>query len=136
MSSFLAGLVLFIIPSSRDRSRSCPGRYDETYNLRAPGYAIERVKQPDSNPLAASRYSCIYWVDHLYDWNSISGANHKADLQDGGMVDVFIRQKYLYWLEALSLCRSMSEGVLSIAKLEALIQVILGLAMLSMYGLC
>ena len=42
------------------------------------------------------------------------------------MVDVFVRKKYLYWLEALSLCRSMSEGVLSMAKLEALTQVILG----------
>jgi hypothetical protein len=52
------------------------------------------------------------------------------------MVDVFVRKKYLYWLEALSLCKSMSEGVLSMAKLEALIQVILGPAMLSMYGSC
>ena len=52
------------------------------------------------------------------------------------MVDVFVRKKYLYWLEALSLCKSMSEGVLSMAKLEALIQVILILAMLSIYGSC
>jgi hypothetical protein len=76
------------------------------------------------------RYSCIYWVDHLCDWNANSYANHRFDLQDGGAVDVFIRKKYLYWLEALSLYRSMSEGVLSIAKLDALIQVILGPAML------
>lgn len=37
------------------------------------------------------------------------------------MVDVFVRKKYLYWLEALSLCKSMSEGVLLMAKLETLI---------------
>jgi len=97
----------------------------DIYSLHALGYPIERVKQPDPDPLAASRYSCIYWVDHLCDWNSNSYANHKVDLQDGGIVDVFVRKKYLYWLEALSLCRSMSEGVLSMAKLEALIQVIL-----------
>jgi hypothetical protein len=39
---------------------------------------------------------------------------------------MFIKTKYLHWLEALSLCRSMSKGVLSMAKLEAVIQVILG----------
>jgi hypothetical protein len=39
----------------------------DIYNLRAPGYAIEWVKQPDPDPLAASRYSCIYWVNHLCD---------------------------------------------------------------------
>jgi hypothetical protein len=108
----------------------------DVYSLRALGYPIERVKQPDPDPLAVSRYSCIYWVDHLCDWNSNSCANHKVDLQDGGMVDVFVRKKYLYWLEALSLCRSMSEGVLSMAKLEALIQVILRPAILSIYGSC
>jgi hypothetical protein len=107
----------------------------DIYNLRALGYPIERIELPKLDPLAASRYSCIYWVDHLYDWNSNSYANYKVDLQDGGIVDVFIRNKYLYWLEALSLCRSMSEGVLLMAKLEALIQVILRLAMLSICGL-
>jgi NACHT domain/Heterokaryon incompatibility protein (HET) len=106
----------------------------DIYSLCALGYPIERVKQPDPDPLAVSRYSCIYWVDHLCDWNSNSYTNHKVDLQDGGIVDVFVRKKYLYWLEALSLCRSMSKGVLSMAKLEALIQVILGPAMLSMYS--
>jgi hypothetical protein len=100
----------------------------DIYSLRALGYPIERVKQPDPDPLAASRYSCIYWVGHLCDWNSHSYTNQRVDLQDGGTIEDFVRKKYLYWLEALSLCRSMSEGVLSMAKLETLIQVILGSA--------
>src|SRR5205814_204663 len=41
----------------------------DIYSLRVLGYSIERVEQPDPDPLAASRYSCIYWVDHLCDWN-------------------------------------------------------------------
>ena len=41
-----------------------------------------------------------------------------------------MRKKYLYWLEALSLCRGISDGVVSMAKLEALLQVILRLVML------
>jgi len=39
----------------------------DIYNLRALGYPIERVKQPDPDLLAVLRYSCIYWVDHLCD---------------------------------------------------------------------
>ncbi|KAF2193662.1 WD40 repeat-like protein [Zopfia rhizophila CBS 207.26] len=90
----------------------------DIYNLRRLGYPIERIEQQDPDPLAVSRYSCIYWVNHLCD----SCANHGVDLRDGGAVDEFVRKKFLYWLEALSLCRSMSHGVVSMAKLEALIQ--------------
>ena len=107
----------------------------DMYGLRALGYPIKQVKQPSLDPLAASRYSCIYWVDHLCDWNPSSSTNYKVDLQDGGAVDSFLRKKYLYWLEALSLCKSMSEGVLSMAKLEALIQVIYRSATLCLYML-
>ncbi|KAF2785655.1 beta transducin-like protein HET-D2Y, partial [Melanomma pulvis-pyrius CBS 109.77] len=94
----------------------------DMYSLGTLGYPAERVKQPDPDPLAASRYSCIYWVDHLCDWNSSSSIDYSVNLQDGGAVHSFIREKYLYWLEALSLCKSMSEGLVSITKLEALIQ--------------
>jgi hypothetical protein len=96
----------------------------DIYRLRAPGYPIEQVKPPDSDPLQASRYSCIYCIRHLCDSISSPDAIQTADLQDGGKVDIFVRNKFLYWLEALSLCKGMSEGLLSMAKLDALIQVI------------
>ncbi|KAF2466664.1 uncharacterized protein BDR25DRAFT_359180, partial [Lindgomyces ingoldianus] len=94
----------------------------DIYSLGALGYPIERVKQPDPDPLAASRYSCIYWVDHLCDWNSNSCAKHGVDLQDSSAIKEFVRKNYLYWLEALSLCRSMSNSVVSMGKLKALLQ--------------
>jgi hypothetical protein len=98
----------------------------DIYGLGALGYPIEQVAQPDPDPLAVSRYACIYWIDHLClcDWNPSSSENYK-DLQDGGILDRFLREKYLYWLEALSLCKSMSKGVLSMTKLETLMQVII-----------
>jgi NACHT domain len=95
----------------------------DIYGLCAPGFPIDLVEQPDSNPLAAADYSCVYWVDHLCDWDSSKSAKHTDDLQDGGAVDKFLKQKYLHWLEGLSLRRSISEGVLSMAKLEGLLQV-------------
>ncbi|OCL04248.1 beta transducin-like protein HET-E2C*40 [Glonium stellatum] len=83
----------------------------DVYGLGAPGFPIDQVKQPDSDPLSPARYSCIYWINHLLDCNPTKNATN--DLQDGGSVDKFLRQSYLYWLEALSLYRSMSEGVVS-----------------------
>ena len=94
----------------------------DMYGLVAPGFPVDRVPVSVRDPLTTIRYSCIYWVDHLYDLNSNS-TSHGIDSQDKGAIENFIRTKYLYWLEALSLCRSMSEGVLAIAKLNALAQV-------------
>jgi WD40 repeat protein len=45
------------------------------------------------------------------------------DLQDAVTVYDFLRKKYLYWLESLSLLRSISEGVTAVRKLEALVVV-------------
>ena len=105
----------------------------DMYSLGALGFPAEQVQRPDPDPLAASRYSCIYWIDHLSDWNSSSSADHSVDLQDGGIVHEFMRKKYLYWLEALSLCKSMSKAMVSVAKLEAIVQVFLRSAILDMY---
>ncbi|KAF1960416.1 WD40 repeat-like protein [Byssothecium circinans] len=98
----------------------------DMYNLGAPGYPIERVVLPDPDPLEKIRYSTVYWVDHLQSCSSVATTRHLIDLQDGGIIDGFLRRKYLYWLEALSLCKSMPKGVASMAKLEALIQKITG----------
>ncbi|KAF2686634.1 hypothetical protein K458DRAFT_362825 [Lentithecium fluviatile CBS 122367] len=94
----------------------------DMYGLDAPGYPAEQIETPDPDPLAASRYPCIYWIDHLCDWNPGPSAEDNIDLQDGGAVDSFLRQRYLYWIEALSLCKSMSKGVVLMAKLEFFMQ--------------
>jgi len=92
----------------------------DIYRLGAPGLLIDQVKKPDPDPLSPAQYSCVYWADHLFDCGL--SRNITDDLKDGGLVDNFLRRNYLHWLEALSLCKSLSEGVLSMAKLEALIQ--------------
>ncbi len=93
----------------------------DVYSLGAPGFPIDRVEQPEPDPLAKIRYSCIYWVDHLHDCDPTR--NTTDVLQDGGSVDKFLRRSYLYWLEVLSLERSISQGILSMAKLKDLLQV-------------
>ncbi|KAF2137698.1 uncharacterized protein K452DRAFT_353384, partial [Aplosporella prunicola CBS 121167] len=93
----------------------------DMYDLKELGYPAEKIRQPNPDPLAASRYACFYWIDHLID----------SDLNDGGSVDTFLTQKYLYWLESLSLFKDMSKGIDSITKLEKLVQKTLNLVKLS-----
>jgi hypothetical protein len=95
----------------------------DMYCLQELGVLIEEVKQPDLDPLALLRYSCIYWVDHLCKSDPVCSATYKQDIQDEGAVHAFLRENYLHWLEALSLCRSMAKGVLSIANLQSLVKV-------------
>jgi hypothetical protein len=100
----------------------------DMYGLVAVGYSIDKVQIPPHDPLATMRYSCIYWVDHLYNAvsNSVSSntSGYHESLKDGSATHIFFKKRYLYWLEALSLCKSMSAGVTSMARLEALLQVI------------
>jgi hypothetical protein len=44
-------------------------------------------------------------------------------LQAADVVNDFLRKKYLYWLEGLSLCKSVGKGVVLMEKLWSLMQV-------------
>ncbi|KAH6642109.1 vegetative incompatibility protein HET-E-1 [Boeremia exigua] len=94
----------------------------DIYSLEALGFAIEDVRPPKPDPLAALRYPCVYWIDHLYDSKPESWADSSGNLQVTSAINKFIRRKYLYWLEGLSLCRSIGKGVVSIAKLCSLVK--------------
>jgi hypothetical protein len=93
----------------------------DIYGLVTPGHPIDQVNKPCPDPLAAVRYSCAYWIDHLE--GCCHTKNAEDDLQDSGLVGLFFRQDYLHWLEALSLSRSLSKGVASMLKLEGLLKV-------------
>ncbi|KAJ5752222.1 hypothetical protein N7520_009139 [Penicillium odoratum] len=41
-------------------------------------------------------YASIYWVDHLQD--SGCGQALISNFEEGGVVDIFLQQKYIHWL--------------------------------------
>ncbi|KAF2866591.1 NACHT domain-containing protein [Massariosphaeria phaeospora] len=94
----------------------------DMYSLKALGFSIKDVELPNSDPLAASRYPCIYWIDHLCDSKPKSWAKDVSDVQVVA-VSVFLQKRYLYWLEGLSLCNSVGRGIVSMTKLWSLVQV-------------
>jgi hypothetical protein len=61
------------------------------------------------------QYACLYWVQHLQ--------RIEAQLHDNGKVHNFLRNGLLYWLEALSLMRKTSKGILAINSLESMVLV-------------
>jgi hypothetical protein len=93
----------------------------DIFNIQFPGFPAKDVKSPSPNPLAAARYACVYWVDHLQ--GSERNETYELSLNERGNVDKFLQQKYLHWLEALSILGSVSNGIQAIQRLLLLIEV-------------
>jgi hypothetical protein len=93
----------------------------DIFDIKLPGLSVKAVPQPDPNPLAPAEYACVYWADHLENCNPIACDN--GNFAVGGTIDLFLQQKYLHWLEALSLLNSVTEGVIAMLKLDALLLV-------------
>ncbi|KAJ5519970.1 hypothetical protein N7463_000423 [Penicillium fimorum] len=92
----------------------------DIYGLKSPGFPIDQVKQPDPDPLAAVRYSCLYWLDHLQHCHEHGDMIN--DLRQDGPVEEFFKQRYLFWLEAISLMRHIPEGIVAMVKLDRFLQ--------------
>ncbi|KAF7554441.1 hypothetical protein G7Z17_g2906 [Cylindrodendrum hubeiense] len=93
----------------------------DIYDLQELGTLIDDVSTPEPDPLGASAYACVYWVDHLEASDSPENLKTGEDLEDEGTVYVYLREKYLYWLEALSLLHSLSRGIKAVEKLDAIV---------------
>ena len=90
------------------------------YDLPDPGVQMHEVRVPNHDPLAGIRYSCIYWTRHLCDASSGPAGFADEDLE---RINRIIRSSFLYWLEAVALCRAMSEGIVWFQKLERAVKV-------------
>ncbi|PHH49541.1 Vegetative incompatibility protein HET-E-1 [Ceratocystis fimbriata CBS 114723] len=88
----------------------------DIYGLQAPGCLIDEVSVPEPNPLAPIQCFCIFWADHLCE----AAADDGVDVNDG--ILAFFNEKYLQWLEALSLLRSISSAGRTMENLAPFLQ--------------
>ena len=86
------------------------------------GFRPMDITPPKPDPLAKIRYSCVFWADHLCFENGESPAC-KQELTDDGRVFEFLKERFLCWLESLSLLGNLSDGVQSIRRLLHIAQV-------------
>jgi hypothetical protein len=96
----------------------------DIYKLGRPEILVKDIMPPHPDPLAAVRYSCIYWIDHLLS-SSNKTPNYQNELSDNGAIFDFFKKHFLYWLEGLSLFHSFSSSILSIRRLRDALQVYL-----------
>jgi hypothetical protein len=89
------------------------------YNLDF-GFKAKNTSPPNPDPLAPIRYSCVFWADHLLNGET---REWKEVLADDGAVFSFLKERFLRWLESLSLLGKLSEGVLLIRRLLHALQV-------------
>jgi hypothetical protein len=90
------------------------------FDIKLPGFSVKDIGKPSPNPLAVAEYACVYWVGHLQE----SELNQASELsRDRDCINVFLQQKYLHWLEALSILGSVSDGIQAMRRLETLIEV-------------
>ena len=78
----------------------------DIFQIKFPGFPIEKVIPPSPNPLAAAEYACVYWVDHLH--HSRCQKRNDMSVDEIACVGDFLQTKYLHWLEALSVLGCLS----------------------------
>ncbi|KAH8800337.1 hypothetical protein F5884DRAFT_891236 [Xylogone sp. PMI_703] len=86
------------------------------YDIPYSGCPSGDIKPPNPDPLVAIRYSCIFWIDHLCEFDNQS-SNRGEELPEYEAAFTFFKEHLLHWLESLSLIRTLSAGVVSIKKL-------------------
>jgi hypothetical protein len=92
------------------------------YDLSHWGFKSKAIISPDPDPLAPMQYSCVFWLDHLRDTVKENPANSNSLC---GLGFNFLQLHFLHWLESLSLLHKLTDGILSVKELLAVIKVCL-----------
>ncbi|KAI1068485.1 hypothetical protein LB507_004342 [Fusarium sp. FIESC RH6] len=82
----------------------------DMYNLVCPGVSIEDaiLNRPDPDPLEGLVYACVFWAEHLQLAYELFDQKKSGEgLPSLNPAHDFIAEKFLFWLEALSLCGSI-----------------------------
>ncbi|RYP58994.1 hypothetical protein DL770_010308 [Monosporascus sp. CRB-9-2] len=93
------------------------------YGLPRLGMPVDEVKTPNPDPLAGIQYSCVHWANHFCDVDPSDSHYQEKGGQAAEIIYRFIGSYFLYWMEAVALLRSMSDGVASIGRLDGLLKV-------------
>ena len=89
----------------------------DLYGLGETTIMMQDISAPTSSALDIIRYSCIYWVYHLHQSQSLRQPEKKDEIVP--LVARFLKEKYIYWLEAMGLLRLVSEAIAAIEQLKA-----------------
>lgn len=110
--------------------------HKDLFGLVRLGVTVEEAirDRPEPDPLRGLRYACISWADHLQIACKLGqqGEFNDASSLINLAVD-FIKENFLFWLEALSLCQTISVAAKILVSLKNLLPVCLKFRQLSPY---
>ncbi|KAH6866259.1 quinon protein alcohol dehydrogenase-like superfamily [Thelonectria olida] len=81
------------------------------YNLDSPGILYKDITIPEPDPFSHLRYSSLYWLDHLEEARKTINSSDKLIIK-------FMRERFLDWLEFLSVQGKVPEGTKLVRKLQ------------------
>lgn len=91
------------------------------YSLHS-GLKPKDTSPPEPDPLARIRNPCVFWADHICA-PDIDCPELRLELADDGRVYKFLRERFLCWLESISLLGKFWVGIESIRRLLYKVQV-------------
>ncbi|KAI1051812.1 hypothetical protein LB506_003751 [Fusarium annulatum] len=86
------------------------------YELKDSCVLVDDIPVLPAAPLTIAGYACIYWVDHFCAW--LLAEKPYKNSWCYSMISQLLEEKYLYWLEAMSLLRCISEAIKAMRRLE------------------
>jgi WD40 repeat protein len=92
------------------------------YKLAHPGVLATSIETSHAGFLAPIAYSCIHWMFHLQEsrLQLVASAQHWYQLRQ--KLELFFREKLLYWVEAMSLLKSAHQSVAALGSLQSILQ--------------
>lgn len=94
-------------------------------DLGHPGTSLDNLEMDliDDTPLARVKYACLSWIAHLRSFCQTSGDLTNNYLQEHGPIDLFFKNDFLHWLEALGILRDLPNGIQSLLWLDGILKV-------------
>ncbi|KAK0760846.1 LOW QUALITY PROTEIN: hypothetical protein N5P37_005783 [Trichoderma harzianum] len=95
----------------------------DMYSLIDPAFSMDNISQHAlrDDPLVPIRYGCVYWIDHFEQSIAKGRTDTNGSFRSYELIYDFLKEKFIYWLEALSLLGGISDGIAGMQRLEQLV---------------
>jgi hypothetical protein len=93
------------------------------YDLKNPGCLANQVTLDPvkSSTLTSVAYFYVYWIHHFEQSVTGPGLDTSDNTERHKVLYTFLSEKYIYWLEALSLLKSVFTGMEDLRRLKSLV---------------
>ncbi|KAF3076782.1 hypothetical protein CFAM422_001007 [Trichoderma lentiforme] len=95
----------------------------DIYSLVDPTFSMDNLAQHtlSNDPLIPIKYSCVYWIDHFAQSIFKTRTVTHDSFMSHELLYAFLKEKFIYWLEALSLLGGIYDGIAGMKRLEQLV---------------